>query len=98
MAKAHRQTLAARIDAELLETLAQSFRAGYLKGDRKITAVETAIGRLDLAKFFLIIAWETKILTDSQYAQISEYLVEASKMLVGWKAYIEKKTPRFPNT
>jgi hypothetical protein len=33
------------------------------------------------------------MLTDAQYAQLSEYLVEASKMLVGWKHYIEKKTP-----
>ena len=85
--------MAKRIDAELLETLAQSFRAGYLKGDQKMVAIETATGRLDLAKFFLIIGWEMKMLTDAQYAQISEYLVEASKMLVGWKEYVEKKSP-----
>ncbi|HEY4520793.1 MAG TPA: four helix bundle protein [Candidatus Paceibacterota bacterium] len=91
--KAKRQTLAQRIDAELLETLAWSFRAGYMAQDRKTIAIETAVTRLDLAKFFLVIAWEMKMLTDAQYARISEHLVEASKMLVGWKAYVEKKTP-----
>lgn len=93
VAKAHRQTIAHRIDTELLETLSSSFRAAYLKDERKIAAIEAALARLDLAKFFLIIGWEMKMLTDSQYAQISEYLVEASKMLVGWKNYLEKKTP-----
>jgi len=91
--KARRQTLASRIDAELLETLASSFRAAYLKEMRKIAAVETALAHLDLAKFFLIIGWEMKMLTDAQYARLSVDLVEASKMLVGWKNYIEKKTP-----
>ncbi|MEK7092859.1 MAG: four helix bundle protein, partial [Patescibacteria group bacterium] len=91
--KARRQTIAQRIDIELLEALAYSFRAAYLQGERKIAAIEAALAHLDLAKFFLVIAWEMKMLTDSQYAQLSEYLVEASKMLVGWKNYIEKKTP-----
>lgn len=91
--KAKRQTLAQRIDTELLETLACSFRAAYVKEDRKITLIETALARLDLAKFFLVIGWEMKMLTDAQYSQLSEYLVEASKMLVGWKNYLEKKTP-----
>lgn len=77
----------------MLETLACSFRATYLREDRKIAAIEAALARLDLAKFFLVIGWEMKMLTDSQYAQLSEYLVEASKMLVGWKNYSEKKTP-----
>ena len=90
--KARCQTLAQRIDVELLETLAWSFRAGYMAQDRKTIAIETAVTRLDLAKFF-VIAWEMKMLTDAQYARISEHLVEASKMLVGWKAYVEKKTP-----
>ncbi len=64
-----------------------------MKEERKILSIETALMHLDLAKFFLIIGWEMKMLTDAQYAQLSEYLVEASKMLVGWKNYLEKKTP-----
>ena len=93
IAKAHRQTIAQKIDTELLETLSSSFRAAYLKDDRKINAIESALTRLDLVKFFLIIGWEMKILTDGQYAQISEHLIEASKMLVGWRDYVQKKTP-----
>ncbi len=77
----------------MLETLACSFRASYIQGERKLLAIETALARLDLAKFFLVIGWEMKMLTDAQHAQLSEYLVEASKMLVGWKQYVEKKTP-----
>lgn len=91
--KIHRQTLGEKIDRLLLETLEWAFRASYLSGQKKITTVEGAVVRLDLVKFFLLIAWEIDMLTDKQYAQLSAPLVDASKMLVGWKEYLEKKTP-----
>ena len=91
--KIQRHTLGERTDALLLETLEWAFRASYLSGPQKVAAVESAVVRLDLVKFFLLVAWEIGMLTDKQYTQLSAPLVEASKMLVGWKAYLEKKTP-----
>ena len=91
--KTQRRTLGEKIDGLFLETLELAFRASYLSGPQKVEVVEKAVVRLDLVKFFLLISWEIGMLTDKQYAQISAPLVAASKMLVGWKAYLEKKTP-----
>jgi hypothetical protein len=92
--KIQRHTLGDKIDELFLETLEWAFRASYLSGSEKTIAVAGAVVRLDLVKFFLLVAWEIDMITDKQYAHISEPLVEASKMLVGWKDYLEKKTPQ----
>ena len=93
VAKARRQTIAARIDAALLDTLEYAFRAEYLSGQRKLDALEASVAKLDAAKFFLLVGWESDAITNSQHMRIAELLIDASKMLVGWKAYLEKKTP-----
>jgi len=93
VAKARRQTIGGRIDGALLDTLEHAFRAGYASGLRKLAALEYSIEKLDAAKFFLLVGWESDALTNAQYLRIAELLVDASKMLVGWKAYVEKKTP-----
>ncbi len=93
VAKARRQTVGARIDGALLDTLEHAFRAGYASGVRKLEALEYSIEKLDAAKFFLLVGWESDALTNAQYLRIAGLLVDASKMLVGWKAYVEKKTP-----
>ena len=91
--KIQRHTLGDKIDALFLETLEYAFRANYLAGPQKIATIDSAIVRLDLVKFFLLVAWEINMITDKQYAHLSAPLVESSKMLVGWKAYLQKKTP-----
>lgn len=91
--KIQRHTLGEKINELFLEALEWAFRASYVPWSHKVVAVENAVVRLDLAKFFLLVAWEISMLTDKQYAHISTPLVEASKMLVGWKEYLEKKTP-----
>ena len=93
VAKARRQTIAARIDGALLDTLEYAFRAGYLSGSRKKEVLEDSIARLDIAKFFLLVGWESDAITNAQHLRITELLVDASKMLVGWRSYLEKKTP-----
>lgn len=93
IAKARRQTIAARIDGALLDTLEYAFRAEYLSGQRKLDALEVSITRLDVAKFFLLVGWESNAITNVQHLLIAGLLVDASKMLIGWKMYLEKKTP-----
>ncbi len=93
VAKAKRQTIAARIDGVFLDTLEHAFRAGYASGQRKLDALEAAIEKLDAAKFFLLAGWESGAITNSQHLRIAGLLIDASKMLVGWRSYAEKKTP-----
>jgi hypothetical protein len=93
VAKAKRQTLGVRIDSALLDTLEFAFRAAYLGDAQKVHALTCAIERLDVAKFLILVGWESNAITNGQHLQITTSLVDASKMLVAWKAYVEKKTP-----
>ena len=93
VAKARRQTIAARIDSALLDTLEYAFRAEYLSGQRKMEVLEISIAKLDAAKFFLLVGWESDAITNAQHLRIAGLLIDASKMLTGWRSYLEKKTP-----
>ncbi len=93
VAKTRRQTVGARIDAALLDTLESAFSAAYLPPIQKLAALDASIMRLDIAKFLLMVGWEGNAITSAQHFQISNLLVDASKMLVGWRSYVEKKTP-----
>lgn len=90
IAKARRQTIAARIDSTLLDTLEYAFQAGYLSEQRKTEALDVSIAKLDIAKFFLLVGWESDAITNAQHMRITGLLVDASKMLVGWRLYLEK--------
>lgn len=79
-----RYTLGAKIDSSLVETIESVFVASFLAKEKKILYVERAAAKLDLAKFFIQIAWETKALDNKKYILISEQLTEIGKMLGGW--------------
>jgi hypothetical protein len=97
ISKSHRQTIGARIDKLILDILDLAFRATYSNGTRKIELIKESIIKNDLVKFFLAVAWECKIFDDKKYIRISKILVETSKMLFGWKEYLEKKNPSEQN-
>ena len=90
--KSQRQTIGAKINELLLDALESTFLASYTSISKRLDFITSAIIKIDLAKFFLLVGWENKILDDKKYIKLSEKLVEASKMLVGWKGYLEKKT------
>jgi hypothetical protein len=46
---------------------------------------------MDIAKFFLQIAWEIKALDTKKYILISEQLNEVGRMLGGWSRQLLKK-------
>ncbi len=92
VAKTRRQTIAARIDSALLDTLEYAFQAEYLSGQPKIKAIDISIARLDIAKFFLLVGWESNAITNAQHMRIAGLLIDASKMLVGWRSYLEKNS------
>ena len=50
---------------------------------------------MDLLKFFLYVAWDTKDIDNKKYISISEELNELGRMLGGWERKMEsiKKTP-----
>lgn len=70
-----------------------SFSAAYLPPEHKIIFLSKAISRLDVLKFFLQLAWESKLVPDKKYIDLSKRLEEIGRMLGGWRKGLQKKTP-----
>ncbi|MCC7004878.1 four helix bundle protein [Candidatus Nomurabacteria bacterium] len=94
LSRIDRYTTGARIDEIFLSLLESIFR-GCFAFDKfeKISIVSQAIAKNDLLKFFMQIAWEQKIVSHKNYADLISFLDEIGKMLGGWKRNLENKTP-----
>lgn len=92
--KSCRQTLGRKIDLFLLETTELLFISAHSSQENKLPILEKANTKLDLAKFFLQIAWQLKALDNKKYICVSSELEEVGKMLGGWKNELKKKLPR----
>ena len=91
--KKSRFTLGSKIDDLFTTTIETVFIASYLSREKKLPYVERAIGKTDLLKFFLQVAWEVKDIDNKKYITISEPLGEIGKMLGGWSRNIQNETP-----
>lgn len=86
-------TLGTKIDNCLIESIESTIIATYLGKSQKIPYLRKSLTKIDLAKFFLNVCWENKILDNKKYIHLSEQLNEIGKMLNGWLKKIEKETP-----
>jgi hypothetical protein len=88
-----RYTIGTRIDDLFVAFLEQLFSASFA-GDRfeKISLLSSVIGKCDLLKFLLQLAWEQKVIATPLYAQLLPELEEIGRMLGGWKRQVEQKT------
>ncbi len=66
--------------------------ACYSSGQTKLTFLNKASDKLELAKFFLYLAWDMGVLHNENYISLSEKIDEAGKMLGGWKRKLLKQT------
>jgi len=90
--KKSKYTLGNKIDSLFVETLELIFIAVYLPRNEKLPYVRKSIGKIDLLKFFLQIAWEVNSLESNKYAALSEPLNEVGRMTGGWYRQLEKQT------
>lgn len=89
--KTTRHTLGYKIDEHFLKMLSYVYLATYQSPSEKIFTLSRAITQLDLAKFLLSIAWESKVIPDNHYIKLSTDLDEIGRMLGGWKKRLDKK-------
>ena len=82
--KRSKYTLGNKIDSLFVETLELIFIAAYLPRNEKLPYVRKSIGKIDLLKFFLQIAWEINSLESKKYSALSEPLNEVGRMTGGW--------------
>lgn len=89
-----RYTLGAKIDLLFVETVEALFIASALVREQKVPYLRRASLKLDLLKFFLQVAWESKALDTKKYIELSEYLADVGRQIGGWqKQVITKGNP-----
>ncbi len=92
--RTERFSLGQKISQTFIEILELTFIASYLSPEQKIVLLAKASSRLDILKFFIQLAWESKLIPTEKYAEFSKKLEEIGRMIGGWrKGLLQKKTP-----
>ena len=92
--KTERFNLGQKISQTFIEILELNFTASYLPPDQKVLLLIKTSSRLDVLKFFIQLAWESKFIPTEKYIELSKKLEEIGRMLGGWRnSFIKKKTP-----
>ena len=93
MARTERFGIGDRIDALWLDLLDTLRKAAHTAPAEKIACLDEAIRCIDSVRFFLQIAWETKIMADSHFIALGKDVEEIGRMVGGWKkGLLTKKT------
>ncbi len=86
-----------RIEQSFLDVLELTFASVYLVSEQKILFLSKTISKLDNLKFFMQLAWESKLVPNEKYIKVSLDLDEIGKMLGGWRKGLQEnlkqKTP-----
>ena len=92
ISRVDRNTIGVKIDDIFLSLLEFILRARFAYDKfEKLSLISQAIGKNDLLKFFLQIAWEHKIIDHKQYGDLILNLDEVGRMLGGWKKDTQEK-------
>jgi len=91
--KTSRSTLGSKIDLFLIETIELLFISASSTKQEKLPILAKANIKLDLAKFFLQVAWQIKAIGNKKYISVSADLEEVGRMLGGWVKDLKKKLP-----
>ena len=91
MPRTARYTVGTRIEYHFLNLLENIYQSYYAQPDKKLEKIIKCINETDLIKFLLQIAWENKLIKDTQYIEISTKIIEVGKILGGWKNNTQAK-------
>lgn len=91
--KVERFGIGQKIEQSFLDVLEFTFASVYLVMESKILMLSRTIAKLDNLKFFMQLAWESKLIPTEKYTKISENLEEIGRMLGGWRKGLQQKTP-----
>lgn len=89
--KIARYTIGTRIENKFLDLLELGFTAYFIEKDKKADKITKCIFELDILKFLISTAWESKSISHKQYEDIAVKLDEIGKMLWGWKKNVETR-------
>lgn len=94
--KNNRYTIGARIENKFLDLLERSYTTYFIAKEKKSEKIADCIFTLDILKFLISIAWETKLISHRHYENLALKLDEAGKMFWGWKKNIDQPYKKNP--
>lgn len=74
---------------KLLDTLR---KATYANINNKISLLEIATDKVDALRFFTQMTWETRIISNNNFAGLGEKIEEIGRMIGGWRKGLLAKT------
>ena len=89
--KVERFGIGQKIEQSFLDVLELTFASVYLATEQKILMLSRTIAKLDNLKFFMQLAWESKLIPTEKYSKLSENLEEIGRMLGGWRKGLQEK-------
>ncbi len=89
--KVERFGIGQKIEQSFLDVLELTSASIYLVSEQKILMLSRTIAKLDNLKFFMQLAWESKLIPTEKYATISQGLEEIGRMLGGWRKGLQEK-------
>jgi hypothetical protein len=92
--KVERFGIGNKIEQAFLDVLEYTFCLTYLPAEHKVPMLNKAITKLDIVKFFVQLAWESKLIPTDKYSELISGLEEIGRQLGGWKKGLVAKTLR----
>lgn len=89
MPKGARYTIGTRIENTFLDLLELSYVAYFIEREKRPAKITECIFRLDTLKFLISVAWEGRLIANTQCEGIANKLDEIGKMFGGWKKNLE---------
>lgn len=93
MPREERFGIGSKIDFLFLETFEILRRATYANEKIKIDLLQRAIENIDSIRFFVQLAWELSLLTNTRYGTLGEGVENIGRMVGGWRKGLLSKTP-----
>jgi hypothetical protein len=82
--KQEKYGLGQKIENVIIETLELTLAATYSTRENKGTIIHKVSNKIDLLKYLVRLAYETKSLNLKRYLALEEKLIEMGKMVGGW--------------
>ena len=87
--------IGAKIDGAWLDLLEALRKAEFAKPTTKVAFLEQALGHSDTLRFFLQLAWESKLIHTTQFSVLAKDVEEIGRMVGNWyRSMVAKTTPR----
>lgn len=85
MARGQRYTIGQRIEHKFLDLLELTYLTYFTERQKKAERIVECVFTLDTLKYLLYVAWESKLMSNTHYAEVAQKLDESGKMFGGWQ-------------